>query len=194
MQGGGSCGCTVRTTHRADWAVCTNSGREFWRRGGVSGGAPEGMPRSYVRGYCKHRDTRPAGCHIVYFCGGNSAGRCNHWRKRCRLPACHACGGRQCGDVLRGLCITHKNPFKISSGGQAGRGGICVRSAASSRKTLMQICSAFRAFFTFSRLYPPFSFRPMPSEKGSRTGAGVRLRVHHVCRCGIHGSGGYQHR
>ncbi|BFL38418.1 hypothetical protein K400107F7_00680 [Agathobaculum massiliense] len=27
----------------------------------------------------------------------------------------------------------------------------------------------------------------MPSEKGSRTGTGVRMRVHHVCRCGVHG-------
>ena len=31
----------------------------------------------------------------------------------------------------------------------------------------------------------------MPSEKGSRTGAGVRMRVHHVCRCGVHGRGGH---
>ena len=28
----------------------------------------------------------------------------------------------------------------------------------------------------------------MPSQKDSRTGAGVRLRVHHVCWCSVHGS------
>ena len=94
--------------------------------------------------------------------------------------------------VVPFLCTPHKNPSKISSCGQAGRGGICVRSAISSRKTLMWICSVFLAFIPLFALYPPFSFRPMPSEKGSRTGAGVRLRVHHVCRCGIHGRGGHQ--
>ena len=31
--------------------------------------------------------------------------------------------------------------------------------------------------------------RHYAAEKGSRTGTGVRLRVHHVCWCGIHGSG-----
>ena len=88
--------------------------------------------------------------------------------------------------VVPFLCIPHKNPPEILSRGWLGRGGICVRSAAASRKTLMQICFVSRAFRHISGLYPPFPFQPMPSEKGSRTGAGVRLRVHHVCRCGIH--------
>ena len=87
------------------------------------------------------------------------------------------------------LCTSHKKPRKILSRGWLGRGGICVRSAASSRKTLMQICFVSRAFRHISGLYPPFPFQPMPSEKGSRTGAGVRLRVHHVCRCGLQRSG-----
>ena len=93
--------------------------------------------------------------------------------------------------VVPFLCTPHKNPPEISSRGWLGHGGICVRLAATSRKTLMQICSVFRAFRHIPGLYPPFSFTRLPSEKGSRTGAGVRLRVHHVCRCGIHGSGGY---
>ena len=94
--------------------------------------------------------------------------------------------------VVPFLCTPHKNPSKISSRGKAGRGGICVRPALSSRKTLTRICSVFYIFLPLFALYPPFLFRQMPSEKGSRTGAGVRLRVHHVCRCGIHGRGGHQ--
>ena len=98
-----------------------------------------------------------------------------------------------CADCMRsgGLYIPHKNPLKISSRRRVGRGGNCVCPAAASRKTLTQNCSIFRMFHHISVQYPHFPFRPMPSEKGSRTGAGVRLRVHHVCRCGIHGSGGY---
>ena len=94
--------------------------------------------------------------------------------------------------VVPFLCTPHKNPPKISSCGRMGRGAICVRPAVSSRKTFPRICSVFLAFIPLFALYPPFLFQSMPSEKGSRTGAGVRLRVHHVCRCGIHGSGGYQ--
>ena len=99
-----------------------------------------------------------------------------------------------CADCMRsgGLYTLYKKPLKISSRGWLGRGGICVRPAEPSRKTLIRICSVFCTFSPVASLYPSFSFRPMPSEKGSRTGAGVRLRVHHVCRCGIHGLGGYQ--
>ena len=85
---------------------------------------------------------------------------------------------------------------KFCHAGRRGAAGFAFALPRLPEKPLCGIVLYFLHFARFSSCIRHFRSdqchqKNMPSEKGSRTGAGVRLRVHHVCRCGIHGSGGY---
>ena len=84
------------------------------------------------------------------------AGRCNRWRKRCRLPACHSCGGRQRGGVChapaaaRSIHSAQKSVlyFVTYGGAISGENGVGCRPVTPVVVTNAEEYAAFRLLRT----------------------------------------------